>query len=319
MQGDQEKEQIKRAIVEAIVFFDIFGASLTAWELWQSIGEKVSFTEFLDVLENNIPESVAHRDNLYFLKGKDNIVEKRREQFDLSERKSRIARRAARILRFVNGVKMVAICNNFYYKLESDIDLFIVIKPGRIWFSRFLITILIHLFGLRRHGKRIADRICLSFYATDNNLDLGNIALPEADPYMNFWIKYLRPIYNDGVYEKFFQENSWVKDRLPNVLKQNPVSRELVLDNIFSKAFKGLNGLWFDSFIGNVLEKLSKKVQLNKMSYNKVSVSKENDTRVIISDDILKFHENDRRQEIKDNLHKKLRELHTPPFGHPSY
>lgn len=306
----KDKEQIKKAIVEAIVFFDLFGVSLTAWEIWQSLRIRISFSELLDVLENDLPGNINKENNLYFLNARQGLIDNRREQFDLIEKKSRIARKASRILRLVNGIRMVAVCNNFYYKKDSDVDVFIIVRDGRIWTSRLLATLLIHLSGLRRYGKNIKDRICLSFYMSDKDLDFKRISLDGGDPYMEYWLKYLRPIYNDDIYKKLIKDNYHLRERFPNIIKQNPTTRELTTDDIFSKIIKKLNSLWFDSFMGDIIEKILKNIQLRKMSGNTESLAHIGDGRVIISDQVLKFHENDRRQEIKDSLNKKLQELY---------
>lgn len=50
----------------------------------------------------------------------------------------------------------------------SDIDLFIQIAPGHLWLGRFLVTLVIHLAGIRRTDTDIAGKICLNWLATFN-------------------------------------------------------------------------------------------------------------------------------------------------------
>lgn len=51
---------------------------------------------------------------------------------------------------------------------SSDIDLFIQVKPGHLWLTRLLVTIIISLVGIRRTEHKIAGRICLNWFATFN-------------------------------------------------------------------------------------------------------------------------------------------------------
>lgn len=178
-----------------------------------------------------------------------------------------------------------------------------------MWTARSFSTLLLSLSGLRRHGRKIKDRICLSFYVTEGNSGLEEISLPGGDPYLDFWTKHLTQIYDKGAYTSFLRENNWIKKRFPNIVKRSPVDRTLVFDDIFSRLVKGFNGLWFDGFIGDAFERAVRKVQLKKMSGNNDSLAKEPDSRVIISDAVLKFHENDRRGELKDRLRRKKEEL----------
>jgi len=58
-----------------------------------------------------------------------------------------------------------------------------------------------------------------------------------------------------------------------------------------------------------LVELFLKKVQIEKMSKNNKSLAKENDTRVIISDNMLKFHENDRRDFYQNKFKQQLEEI----------
>ncbi|MBD3247730.1 hypothetical protein GF382_00375 [Candidatus Falkowbacteria bacterium] len=303
-QTDISKQDIKGAIVEAIAFFDLFDRPLVLFDLWQSLKIKIPPGRLAEVLEeDDMP--LEKSGPFYFLKGRRGISENIREQAFLSERKEKIARRLAKILRFVNGVRLVAVCNNFYYKKESDIDLFIIIKAGRMWLVRLAITAMAQIMGLRRHGDKIADRVCLSFYITDKDLDLSKIVLREGDPYFYQWFRNLKPIYDDGVYRELYRKNKFFKDNLPNAFIGLPIRSE-IKDSFTSLLFKKLNGFWFNGLLGDALERAVKKIQLKKMSYNQETAKDEDDTRVMISDDILKFHENDRREEFRRRLKEKI-------------
>lgn len=50
---------------------------------------------------------------------------------------------------------------------ESDIDLFIQVRPGRLWLTRFWLTLWLELLGLRRNSRRIAGAICLNWWGTE--------------------------------------------------------------------------------------------------------------------------------------------------------
>jgi hypothetical protein len=77
---------------------------------------------------------------------------------------------------------------------DSDIDLFVVTSPRRLWTVRILMTLVFQLLGVRRYGKKIAGRLCLSFFSTTDGLDMSEIALDGGDPYLATWVKYLSPI-----------------------------------------------------------------------------------------------------------------------------
>ncbi|MBI2634689.1 hypothetical protein HYW82_03420 [Candidatus Peregrinibacteria bacterium] len=120
--------------------------------------------------------------------------------------------RYCRFLRFVPFLRMVAVCNNLAFgrvRAASDIDLFIVAREGHLFTVRIFVTAILHIFGVRRHGEKIAGRFCLSFFVDDSALDLSTIAI-EKDIYLAYWVKNLVPIIDDGVYGEFLRKNEWV-------------------------------------------------------------------------------------------------------------
>jgi hypothetical protein len=287
-------------IIKTLLFLDIFDYPPTAMEIWRFLPAPAESGETIEKLSSQ--EGFQQKNGFYFLPGREELIEKRREFDYLAEKKFKIAKRAAWLLHFIPGIKMVAVCNNFYYRPQSDIDFFIIIKQGRMWLSRALATAVLHLFRLRRYGKKIADRICLSFYITEDNFNLEKIALRSADaadiddPYLAYWLAFLKPIYGQGCYNEFWRANLWLKNYFPNILPIIAERTKVVEDNWLSGFKKKANSWWFDSFVGDYLEALTKKLQRKKMS------ARRSGPGVVIADNILKFHENDRREEFRNQL-----------------
>ncbi|TSC66380.1 MAG: hypothetical protein CEO22_112 [Candidatus Berkelbacteria bacterium Gr01-1014_85] len=50
---------------------------------------------------------------------------------------------------------------------ESDIDLFIQVRPGRLWQTRLWLTLWLEMKQLRRNHQRIAGAICLNWWGTE--------------------------------------------------------------------------------------------------------------------------------------------------------
>ena len=306
LEEERKYDNIKLAIVEAVTFFDMFDRALTSFEIWQSVKIKCSLSNVTMILFEMKEDILGEKGGYYFLEGRVEIANERTSQYNLANFKFEIAKKAVEILRCINGVKMVAVCNNFYYKKESDIDLFIVVARKRMWVTRAMITLTMHLVDLRRHNDKVANMICLSFYVTEDALNLEKIALKDDDPYLYYWFSNLVPVYNERVYNDFFRANSFIKEKLPNIFPKKNTENKLIRDNQLSWFIKKINSIWFDTLLGRFPEKISKEVQLKKMSYNIDSVAREDNTKVIISDDMLKFHEKDRRAEFKEKLKNKL-------------
>ena len=62
-------------------------------------------------------------------------------------------------------------------------------------------------------------------------------------------------------------------------------------------------------FFGDIGESFFKYIQLAKMSANKQSIAKEKDSRVVINDKMLKFHENERRVLYRQKFEERLNQV----------
>ena len=101
---------------------------------------------------------------------------------------------------------------------NSDIDLFIVFENWKIWTWRLFLTIIIHLFWVRRYWNKIAWRFCLSFFASEKwSFELENIQIEKNnqknDIYLAIWTATLIPVFWDKkFFEEFYEKNKWVEN-----------------------------------------------------------------------------------------------------------
>ena len=163
---------------------------------------------------------------------------------------------------------------------DSDIDLFIITKKNRIWTVRILMTLMLMLLRQRKTSTQHAWKFCLSFFITERALDFSTIKI-KNDIYMHYWIKTLKPIINrDHSFENFL----WVN--LSASYKHEK--------SILPRNHTFLTKLW------DVCEKVIQLFLLPKTKKSFQNLWKP--FWVIISDDMLKFHDQDRRKEIRDSL-----------------
>lgn len=312
--------QLEKAIIKTVCYYDVFDFPLTSEEIWRWLyvegisGLKRDLNAVIEALEMSrfLKEVLGYDEGYYFLKGRREIVETRRERREISKKKMEIAKYVASYLRMSPFLKYVAVCNNLAFgnaRKESDIDLLIVIEPGFLWESRFFVTMLVHLLGRRRYKNKIKDRICLSFFVTTDALDFQPLLLPGEDPYFNFWISQLRPLYDpDDYHQKIQEANAWVLEKMPNAFKKE--QGPLLKNNFFTSLVQKMFSLIFlNSLFGRNLSQGLRAGQLKKMEGNKESSLHENNTKVIVNDQVLKFHEKDRREEYRERFYQKLRKL----------
>lgn len=302
------QNSLEKSILATIAYFDIFDYPLTLVEIWkwlyQSVnqstvhGSRFNFLEIQKTLEDNdvVKSLVDTRRGFYFLKSREGILELRQVRYNLAEKKFKKALRVARFLKLMPGIKMIAVCNSLAWSNASegsDIDLFIVTAKNRIWTTRFWATGFLKLFGLRP-GKITQDKICLSFFVDEANINLEPLAISQPDVYLIYWIAQLALIYDaGGVYRKFVQANQWVEKYLPNYFGAEPAERRWIAQAGWPKMGVGVG------------EKFFRWLQLKVMPPHLKEMANR-DTRVIISDTILKFHANDRREEYRGKWLKRI-------------
>ncbi len=320
------KNNLEKSIFATLVYFDIFDYPLTAVEIWKwlfkisdlrfqisdldsrsssenqkleignvEVANLADIKKYLEYSETLRPLIDSSR-GFYFLRGRENLVEIRQGRYKLAEKKFKKALRISRFLKLIPGVKMVAVCNDLAWSNapeESDIDFFVVVAPRKIWFVRFWAAGFLKIFGLRPSRQKTKDKICLSFFAGENHLNLESIAVGQPDIYLIYWIAQLLPIYDSGgIYEKFIKANAWVKKYLPNFFEIELSERRY------------LGGATLPTWLG-VGEKFFRWLQMKLMPENLKKMANR-DSRVIVNDSILKFHVNDRREEYKKIWEEKL-------------
>jgi hypothetical protein len=175
---------------------------------------------------------------------------------------------------------------------DSDFDVIIGAKNGRIFTARFFCFILFGLLSWKRNKggsvQRAKDKFCFNHFVTPEKYQL-------SPPYNDYWKKLyscLIPVYgNEVLVQKFYNANAeWVGNEV-FYKKNNDISlyskRRLVkifLEKILNKKF------------GDFLEKILKKFQIIKI---KKSLTTEAlyKPRIIYNDNELEFHPHTKRIE----------------------
>jgi len=286
----EKKNTSKKIIInlkKIIIFFNLFNRALNIEE----IASFLSFKIKRNTLEKILKQNFAYKNKLFFLKKTiKKIIPLTFKNKKISQKFIKKAQYWLYFLRFFPFIKGISICNTtafFCASEKSDIDLLVIAKKNRIWTCRIIVTFLLHLLGLRRHGKKIGGRFCLSFFIDEENLNLKKIKLKE-DPFLAFWTASQIPLWGKDVFQKLAQQNkAWIK-------------KEVGIDILFHKNLSSLketsNNKFLEKIFNSILEKLLKKIFF-KRTWQKFQKLKDK-SGTIISDGILKFHDKDQRKNI---------------------
>lgn len=190
----------------------------------------------------------------------------------------------------IRGIKMIGIANSlamYSTSQQSDIDLFIVTEKNMIWYVRFFVTMKFWWLGVWRKNDDIAGNFCLSFFVSENGMKLDKIAISD-DIYLYFWVYFLRPVLDfDETYKKFLEKNNWVA--IDEITKYDN-------KKYITFSWKSRKIWFFHRVINDIIKFFLKKKTMK--NFEKMG----RPAGVIISDDMLKFHDRDQREHIRNNF-----------------
>lgn len=306
--------ELAQSASKTLAYFDLFNYPLTKEELYDFLWQPpaVSYADFL--LENrHAPAGLAitSKFGYFFLAGKEKNIELRRKRLVVSELKLKIARKAAKKLRSVPFLKAIFVCNSVGFEQAadaSDIDFFIITDPGRIWIARFFANFILLLFGLRVTAKSAKNKICLSFFADSEHLDMSRVKTIEDDVYLVYWLCRLFPLYDpDNFFAKLSEANKWMKQFTPNFNPEvSAAGRLRVEDSRAGRVWKKVwEKMWIGAY-GDIVERQAKAYQWAKLKFSIKEKAKNDPLRgVVLEDGMLKFHENDARLKYREEWKKR--------------
>jgi len=217
------------------------------------------------------------------LSGRRDLVAQRLERNKLAEKKYRRVRRVVWFLREVPFVRSVAVAGRLAMKNvenKSDLDLLIVLEKGHIFTGRMLVTAVVQVLGMRRHGKKIANRICLNHFLTDE-FNVGVQDMFSAHEYA-----FALPIFKPEVFWGFYQKNNWIKEYKPNYLPEKD-NLKIIKDSFISRCVR----IFLEKCLAfPALENFLQKIQTEKIAKNALTEKK--GAMIIYSSDELAFWPN---------------------------
>lgn len=270
-----------RAIVATLLYYDIFSFPLRVEELVRFAHHSLS----ADVPHQG--EWWESRDAFWFLKGREHNIERRAQLTHASVEKLQRARKFARLLQIVPGVRFIGVTGSLAMSSavpEDDIDLLVIAAQNRLWLTRALVLSALMAWGVKRPDDGRAEY---------PNLICANIFLSEADlhiPDENLFIAHeicqMLPLLGEKTYHDFLNANTWVKNFLP---QWKPVRVEFQDRASFRNAQRAFE-LAFANGIGTRLDKELAQRQLKRIE---TKHARGHNTNVKITPTQLRFHARD--------------------------
>lgn len=292
---------IHSSILSTLAYFDLFDCPLTANELWSYLSVKTEYRELLDELDQLLASgAIYQQQGFYSLRP--GLIIVRQSRYATSRRKLKKARLISKLLAQLPWVKFIGLANQIgqhNLRNNGDLDLFIITESGRLWTSRFFCASLMATLRQRPRASKSQDTICLSFFVSETNLNLKNLHLAtEPDLYFIYWLANLKPLYDSAdYYQKIFQNNFWLQDSLPN-WQSLAHDEKISASKIITTLLKPLDSL----------ENILKKWQMKNFP-QAIKSQANTGAGVVISDQVLKLHLADKRQELMEKYRTNLQKI----------
>ena len=204
---------LKQAILLTILYADLFDYPLTRDELYRRLvhkaADRAAFSRAVTTLTG--PYLTATRDYLTWA-GREDLAAVREHRRQAAPALWAAAERYAGWLARTPFVRMVAVSGSLALRNaepNSDIDLFCIIAPNRLWLARAWIVPLSKL--TRALPRLFPHYLCPNYLLTLNALDVEDRTLFTAHE-----VAQAVPLWGRDAYRRFLHANPWVHDFLPH-------------------------------------------------------------------------------------------------------
>lgn len=240
---------VSHELLRSLLYFSIFHFPLTPKELKRFCGTLTTIEEV--EYELRFLEKIGyinHRSGFYSITEQDinTIADRRMIGNDKAEKMMKPAFRYSKLISyfpFVRGIYLSGSLSKGYADDKSDVDYFIITKPGRLWLCRMFLVLFKRIFLFNSHKY-----FCVNYFIDEETLEIQ-----EKNIFTATELATLIPTCNTSLYRKLMQANPWVKEFFPNTLLES-VSGETIQANntglklFVEKIFSGRSGDILDDF-----------------------------------------------------------------------
>lgn len=210
---------LEQAVLLTVLYADLFDYPLMEEEVYRRLihtpGSRTAFRQALTALTGPY---LTLTEGYVTWGGREHLVAVRAARRRIAEALWTTARRYARWLSRVPFVRMVAVSGSLaVYNAEhkSDIDLFCITAPNRLWLARLWIVPLSKL--THAWPRRFPFYLCPNYILTQDTLDVNDQNLFTA-----YEVTQAVPLWGTAVHAAFRHANPWVKDYLPQARLDDP-------------------------------------------------------------------------------------------------
>jgi len=199
---------LAEAMQRTLAYSDLFNYPLTAQEIHYGLIEHTAtYAEVRHELEELCAAGeITQHEGFFCLPGREACIDIRARRQRASAQTLRRHNASLRLIKnfpFIRGVALSGALAFQNAEAEDDLDLFLIVAPGRLWMVYFGLVLLMKAMGRRRE-------VCLNCL-----IDSAHLAIAERDFFIAHQITFLRPLSGGEQLRDFFRVNEWCARYLP--------------------------------------------------------------------------------------------------------
>lgn len=312
---------IEDAILATLAYYDGLDYPLSAFELYRYLINPGRLKPYIESLEAITPKDVyeaieellgrgaiMQENGFYFLKGRAGLSALRLEREKISAQKWRRCLNRAYWLQIVPWIRGMFVSGSLALgttSSESDFDVLVLVKSGRLYLARLFLSGIASLIGARRtrYETVAPDKFCFNHYLTTSTLNIKHESLYNAQTYAHLAPMAISPALTG----RFFADNLWINKFVYNFTPHQQTIRRTVRPSGFLKGITQTVEFIGQGRIGDILESWSRRYQQKRIAAN--PATRAPGGRVIYTDSELEFHPHSFERVILNHYNETTRQL----------
>lgn len=207
------------AVHATISYADVFDMPISRQDLHQYlVGVKLSRDEVDATVDELVAAGTVSRvDDLIFLSGRDEVLAVHRDRASRSVHYWAEAHKWIRRVARLPFIRMIAVTGGLAVDSvadHDDIDLFIVVAPGRLWLTRLSVI------AVGKLAERAHIELCPNFIVSTDALEMS-----VRSVYVARELAQMKAIVGDSLCQNVRRRNDWMFEFLPNATIEGDRSR----------------------------------------------------------------------------------------------
>jgi hypothetical protein len=294
---DPNPSGLRESCLLTLRYFGIFRYPLTLQEIHRFNPGCASENEILATINTLLAENIISRSGNFYLP--ENKEEWAAERLKGNERALGLLGKSSKYagiiasFPFVRGIAISGSLSKFYASEHPDIDYFVITAADRLWIARSLL----HLFKKLTFITGHQHYFCMNYF-----VDMKALKITHPNLYTAIEVATLLPVYDYSMMKQFLEENSWVREYLPN--HPGMVNRDYLLKQKkrpLKNLLEGILNLFAPAKMNHSLMKLTDKKWRRKWKRNGYP-EKEYDKAFLTNLHISKNHPVDYEKKVLSSL-----------------